>query len=141
MAAYVPPTLEIKSHVVHPNELRRTQAIGRIWSKFLQWLNLAPETRSEQSSVITKITDRISKPELEPNRTTLIRLCFGFGFRNPSPTEPNCSSSVVFWFWVPKPEPDRTEPILSPLYITPPKFNLLNMWFITKTSGNLFHYF
>jgi len=34
--AYVPSALEIKLHIVHPNELHRTQATGRILSKFLQ---------------------------------------------------------------------------------------------------------
>jgi len=61
--------------------------------------------RGEQSSVIT---------EIRPKPETRIQ------------TEPNHSSSVGFQFRVPKPKPDWTEPNLSPLYITPLKFSLLN---------------
>jgi len=59
-------------------------------------LSLASVTKGEQSSVITEITDKKSKPEPEPNR----------------------SCSVGFRFWVSKLAPDRIEPNLS-CYISP----------------------
>jgi len=35
LVAYVPSAQEIKTSVVYPNELHRTQTAGRIWSNFL----------------------------------------------------------------------------------------------------------